>query len=112
MPSAFDLYTFYLEPSDLKSQTHRVKIASAKAEPVFDPITKRDQQKIVLRFEQRKKIMPLNKTQVGALIEIAGTDDYTKWPGTEVLLTASIASNKKETITITADPPTAPKETS
>lgn len=102
MPSAFDLYDFYLEPADLRGQTHRVKITSAKVEQIFDPITKRDQPKLVITFENRKKKMPLNKTQAGALIEICGTDDYSKWTGAEVLLTAATARNNKPTITLTS----------
>ena len=101
-PSAFDLYDFYIEPADLKGQTHRVKVVTAKSESIFDPILKRDVPRIVLAFENRKKKMPLNKTQAGAMIEIVGTDDYTKWVGAEILLTASMARNNKQTITITS----------
>jgi len=102
MPSAFDLYEFYLEPADLKGQSHAVKIIMAKAEPIFDPITRRDVQRIVLAFENRKKKMPLNKTQVAALIDITGTDDYSKWPGAEITLTPATAPNRKDTVTITS----------
>lgn len=101
MPSAYDIYTFYLEPADLRGQSHAVKLSSATVEPVFDPITKKDVDKIVLYFEGKKKSMPLNKTQVGAMIEITGTDDYSKWTGVTITLTPATATNRKETIAIT-----------
>mgnify|MGYP001619706333 CR=1 FL=1 len=107
MPSAYDLYTFYIEPEDLKGQSHTVKIATTKQEPVFVPQLKRDVQKIVLTFENSKKSMPLNKTQVAALIDFTNTDDFSKWPGTTITLTAGTATNKKQTIIISthAAPP-------
>jgi hypothetical protein len=100
-PSAYDIYEFYIEPSDLKGQSHSVKIAKVALEDIFDPISKHDQKKIVLSFEQRKKKMPLNKTQVAALIEITGTDDYSQWVGATITLTPAQASNRKDTITVT-----------
>lgn len=102
MPSAYDVYTFYLEPADLKGQSHAVKIIKAHVEPVFDPILKKGVLRIVLSFENRKKVMPLNKTQVGALIEIFGTDDYSQWVGKEITLTPATATNRKYTIAITS----------
>jgi hypothetical protein len=102
MPSAYDVYTFYLEPADLKGQSHSVKIMKAHVEPVFDPNLKRGVPRILLSFENRKKVLPLNKTQVGALIEIFGTDDYSQWLGKEITLTPATASNRKDTIAITS----------
>jgi hypothetical protein len=92
MPSAYDLYEFYLEAADLRDQSHAVKIASVKAEPIFNPITKKDERKIVLTFEGKKKTMPLNKTQVGAMIELFG-DDYTTWTGKQITITPATATN-------------------
>ena len=57
---------------------------------------------MVLSFENRKKKMPLNKTQAGKLIEILGTDDYSQWVGAEITLTPALASNRKDTIAITS----------
>lgn len=101
MPSAYDIYVFYLEPDDLRGQSHSVKVQAAKLEPVFDPLTKRDINKLVIYFEGKKKSLPLNKTQVGALINITGTDDYTKWTGAQLTITPATAPNKKQTIAIT-----------
>jgi len=100
MPSAYDVYVFYLEPADLKGQSHTVKIVKARVEPVFDPNVRKGIPRIVLAFENRKKVLPLNKTQVAALIEITGTDDYSLWVGKEVTLSPAPASNRKETIVI------------
>ncbi len=101
MPSAYDIYVFYLEPDDLRGQSHAVKVLNCKLEPVFDPLTKRDINKLVLYFEAKKKTLPLNKTQVSKMIEISGTDDYTKWAGTQITITPATAPNKKQTIAIT-----------
>jgi hypothetical protein len=46
--------------------------------------------------------MCLNKSQAGALIEITGTDDYTKWIGHSVMLTPATIDRERMTITITA----------
>ena len=102
MPSIYDIYEFYLEPRDLKDKAHVVIVQSVRLEKNFpNPRTHRPEQKIVVRFENRRKSMILNKTQAGALGEISGTDDYTKWIGTEVVLVAGTASNGKNTIVIT-----------
>ena len=101
-PSAFDVYEFYLDPADLKGQSHTVKIATVQVTPVFDPITRKGIPRVVLSFESRKKKMPLNKTQAAALIEILGTDDYSQWGKAEITLTPAKASNRKDTISITS----------
>ncbi len=102
MPSIYDIYEFYLEPRDLKDKAHVVTVQSVRLEKGFpNPRTHKPEQKLIVRFENRRKSMILNKTQAGALGEISGTDDYTKWVGTEVVLVAGTASNGKNTITIT-----------
>jgi hypothetical protein len=101
MPSIYDIYEFYLEVKDLKDKAHVVKVQSAKREDMPNPRTHKKEGKIVVRFEKARKSMILNKTQAGAIAEIAGTDDYTKWVGTEVVLVAGVASNGKDTIVVT-----------
>jgi hypothetical protein len=103
-PSAFDLYTFYLEPSDLRGQSHSLMIETVTIEEVFNPRVKRNEKRLMVSFVGKKKILPLNKTQAGALVEIAGTDDYSKWSGMIVTITPARASNGKDTITITPSP--------
>lgn len=104
MPSALDLYKFYLEAADLKGQSHAVKVIDVEVVPVFDPILKRNVDKLVMKFEKTKRMMTLNKTQVAAMIEITGTDDYSLWFGTTITVTPVMASNHKGTIAITAHP--------
>jgi hypothetical protein len=101
MPSIYEIYEYYLEPRDLKDKAHVVNVASARCETMPNPRTRKPEKKIVVRFENRRKSMILNKTQAGALGEISGTDDYTKWVGTEVVLVAGTATNGKNTIVIT-----------
>jgi hypothetical protein len=101
-PSALDVYDFYLDPQDLKGQSHAVVIEKAQVVPIYDPQLKTKVPRIVLTFVNRKKKMPLNKTQVGALIEILGTDDYNQWAKVEITLTPAMASNRKDTIAITS----------
>lgn len=100
-PSAYDVYQFYLDADDLKGQSHNVKVAAAKIADVYDPVLRKKKPTIILAFENRKKVMTLNKTQAGAMIDITGTDDYTKWVGTEIILTPAMASNNRKTIAVT-----------
>jgi signal recognition particle subunit SEC65 len=101
MPSIYDIYEFYLEPKDLKDKAHVVIVQSVKREEVPNPRTHKKEGRIVVRFEKARKTMIMNKTQAGAMAEIAGTDDYTKWVGTEVVLVAGVAVNGKNTIVVT-----------
>jgi hypothetical protein len=101
MPSIYDIYEFYLEVKDLKDKAHVVRVQSAKREEMPNPRTHKKEAKIIVKFEKARKSMILNKTQAGAIAEIAGTDDYTKWNGTEVVLVAGVASNGKDTIVVT-----------
>jgi len=101
MPSIYDMYEFYLEARDLKDKAHVVIVASARAETMPNPRTHAPEKKIVVKFMKARKSMILNKTQAGALAEICGTDDYTKWAGSEVVLVAGTASNGKQTIVVT-----------
>ena len=119
--SVYDLYEFYLEARDLKEKAHLVKVVSVRVDSVINPRAHKPEKKIVMRFENRRKSMILNKTQAGAMMEITGVDDYTKWLGFEVVLTAGRAGNGKDTIIITDRansgdldlmyPPKNPKET-
>jgi len=104
MPSAYDLYTFYLEPEDLRGRSVTVTVSAASVEEVFNPRIKRNEKRLVATFAGKKKVLPLNKTQAAAMIDATRTDDYTRWPGAQVTLTATNASNGKTTITITPAP--------
>lgn len=109
MPSAYDLYSFFLSAEHLRGKSVIVHVESVTVEPVFNPRTKRPDPRLVLRFHGKRLAMCLNKTQTGSMIDITGADDYTRWPGHTVLLTPATAPNGAQTITITAAPaPAAP----
>lgn len=101
MVSVYDLYEFYLDAHDLKDKAHVVTVESVKVDSVINPRAHKPEKKIILRFVNRRKSMILNKTQAGAMMEIAGTDDYNKWKGAEVVLIAGRASNGRDTIVVT-----------
>ena len=46
--NAYDLYTFYIEPADLKGQAVKVKVERVEVAEVFNPGRKKNEQKIVL----------------------------------------------------------------
>ncbi len=102
MPSVYDLFVFLLQASDLQGKSHALTIAAVDVEDVYNPRAKRPQPALVITFEHARKHMKLNKTQAAALMAITGTDDYSKWPGTQVVLTPALSPNGQETITITA----------
>lgn len=100
-PSIYDLYEFYLEPKDLRDKAHVVKVESVRVDNVINPRARKPEKKIILKFENRRKSMILNKTQAGDVSEIAKTDDYTKWKGVELVLVSGRASNGRDTIVVT-----------
>lgn len=99
--SVYDLYEFYLEPRDLKEKAHLVTVANVRVENVINPRARKPEPKIVLSFLNRKKKMILNKTQAGAMVDLTGTDIYSKWIGHEVVLVEDTAGNGRQTIRIT-----------
>lgn len=100
MPTIYDLYEFYLEPSDLGDKAHVVTVESVKVAKYYNQRTRSDEHKVVLRFKNRRKAMILNKTQAGAMEKITGRDDYTRWVGAEIVLVEGSHGGKR-TITIT-----------
>jgi hypothetical protein len=73
-------------------------------EDVFNPHVKLDEPKIVVHFHGKKLALCCNKTQAGALVDITGTDDFTKWVGHAVTLTPARIDRERMTITITPAP--------
>jgi len=84
--SIHDIYTFYLEPAHI-DQPRTVTIDQATIKPVYNAQLNRDVDQIVIHFKDARRSLKCNKTQVGALWEITGTDDHTKWSGTRITLT-------------------------
>lgn len=92
--NAYDLYTFYIEPADLKGQAHKVKVESVEVAEVFNPGKKKNEKKIVLHFAGKKKALSLNKTRTGRMIEITGTPEIEQWVGVEIMIEAGKQSGK------------------
>ena len=108
--SIFDLFDFYIEPADLRGQSHTVTIESAERREVYNPRARHNEPRLVVRFANRKKAMCLNKTQAQAIMEISNTDKYADWKGLVIILTPA-TQNGKNTIAISTaahpEPPAA-----
>ena len=104
MPSAYDLYTFYLEPETLRGRSVAVHVEQATSRRSSTRGRSHDEPKIVVRFHGKKLGLCCNKTQAGALVEITGTDDFSKWVGHTVTLTPARIDRERQTITITPAP--------
>lgn len=109
MPSAMDIYEFFLKAADLGEKTGTVKIERVQVRETFDPQTKKKEPKLTVRFVGKKKLLLLNKTQTAALIEICQTDDYDKWAGHFVTIGPAKSRSGKDTIEITAPAEMPPK---
>lgn len=72
----------YVKASDLKDQTHVVKIADVKIEEVGQ----NKDTKPVAYFEGRSKGMVLNKTNSRKIAQIAGSPETEDWVGVEVAI--------------------------
>ena len=99
--NAYDLYTFYIEPDDLKDRAIKVKIIAADVKDTFNPRTKTKERQIVLRFAGKKKVLGLNKTRAGQMIEITGTPESDHWVGVEIVIEPGKQSGK-DTVVIKA----------
>jgi hypothetical protein len=108
--NAYDLYTFYIEPADLKGQAHKVRIVAADVKETFNPRTKQKDKQIVLRFAGKQKVLGLNKTRAGKMIEITGTPDFDEWAGVDIVIKPGKQSGK-DTVVIEAAPQSAPVQT-
>ena len=93
----------WLKSADLQGRAHRLKIQRATAEDVRGE-DGQTETKIVIDFVSARKRMICNRTQAGALTEIAGTDEFAKWAGLTVILEPGRTRNHQETIAITALP--------
>jgi hypothetical protein len=72
----------YVKASDLKDQTHVVKIADVKIEEVGQ----NKETKPVAYFEGKAKGMVLNKTNSRKIAQIAGSPETEDWVGVEVAI--------------------------
>jgi hypothetical protein len=72
----------YIKASDLKDQTHVVKIADVKIEEVGQ----NKETKPVAYFEGKAKGMVLNKTNSRKIASLAGSPETEDWVGVEVAI--------------------------
>jgi hypothetical protein len=100
MASIHDLFTYYLKAEHLQGRSVTVHIESATVTDVFNPRTKRNEPRLLIRFHGKKLGLLCNKTQAGVLARLTGTDDYTRWPGHSVVLTPGKAGSGQDTITV------------
>ena len=85
--SIHDRFTFYLSPVHLEEgKKYPVTIAQALIKPVFNSITQREQDEIVVHFSDARRSLKCNKTQVEKIWDITDTDDLTKWAGAKIIL--------------------------
>ena len=102
MPSIYDIWpSRWLKARDLGDHTARVYIEAVTVEALRNPRTNREEPKLILAFTGKTKCLILNKTQAQSVAALAGSDDYTAWPGHACLLSAGVAPNDQPTIVIT-----------
>ena len=75
----------YLKCADLKGRPRAVEIENAPVETLKNQKGE-EQRKVVLYFKGAKKSLPLNLTNFDAVMDIAGSDETTEWPGTKIEL--------------------------
>lgn len=102
--SAFEYYKFFLKVDDLQGKEHTVKVARVYVHQVYNPNTRKQEPKLAMSFENRKKDMILNATQADAMMSITGTEHEQKWIGAEITLAACVGFNNKKTIRIMGAP--------
>ena len=80
--SVYDLYEFYLEPRDLK-KAHLVTVANVRVENVINPRAREAGAEDRAEFLNREEDDP-EQDPGGAMVDLTGTDIYSKWIGHEV----------------------------
>jgi hypothetical protein len=112
MPSINDFFPDkWLHAEHLQGKRPKVIIDAVNVETLFNPRTKKNEQKLVVAFRGKELRLILNKTQARSLATICKTDDYSKWHGHEVVLSTGKAPNGADTILISPVPDAGPKPT-
>ena len=93
----------YIKAEDLNGKAHRVKVAEVGIETFTDMKTQKEQSKLVLYFEGRKKALPLNKTQASAAAAVLG-DDVGLWVGHELIISPGMTHNGQSTVVVSGSP--------
>jgi hypothetical protein len=98
-PSVYDIYTIYLRADDLpEDKLVPVTIARVTRADVWNPHMKIKEPTLVLWFVGKRRPLSLNNTRVNDILEITGTDNYTRWPGTKLRLARGVQSGKHTVI--------------
>lgn len=95
MPTWKDVYKGaedWMSASDITEDIPAI-IESVKEEDMND-----GKHKLIVGFKGFKKSLVCNKTNAKKIAEIAGTDDYTKWKGTQIKLVKTIVEFKSEEV--------------
>ena len=110
MPTIKDLYPDkWLKAEHLRGTKPAVAIEKVSLEKLFNPNSRKEEPRLILKFHNKKLRLVLNKTQCFAIAAIAG-DDYTRWPGHQIVLSPGIAPNGQPTILISPLPDVPPEE--
>lgn len=95
----------WLRAGDLPETGTRVKVATAELENIRRPDGE-ERLAIVLSFTAGgrpcQKRLACNKTQAMAASEVLGTEEFSRWPGHDLLLVPGRASNGKATVVVKA----------
>lgn len=101
MPSYKDLWPDrWIKPEIIGNKRVRVTIESVRVEKLFNPTSKRDEDRLIAKFHGKELRLILNKTNAQTLERIFNTDDFGKWHDKEIALTTGKAPNGKQTIVI------------
>lgn len=105
MPSIKDIFPDkWLKAEVINGHRPRVAIEHVGVEKLFNPTSRKHEPKLVVKFYGKELRLICNKTQAQALASICKTDDYSQWPGHEVVLSSGKAPNGKDTIIISPLP--------
>lgn len=89
----------WLKATDLPETGRVATVARWEIQEFHKPDNKTEPA-LVIHFEKATKALICNKTQLGAIAEIAGSKRFADWVGARVHLKPAIASNKKPTVAI------------
>lgn len=108
MPSFMKLYDRkYLGAWDLEEAPNKratVTIADLDKRPVFNPEAHKEEPKVTMGFEGKKKRLVLNITNARVIGTLYGTD-YTQWPGKRIAITVARTRNGKDGIVVLPEKP-------
>lgn len=103
MPSYRDIFPArWLRPDVIGPNRVRVMVERVTRESLFNPTTKKNEDKLIAKFRGKELRLILNKTSCLSLEKIFATDDFSGWHGKEIMLSTAKAPNGKDTIVINA----------